>query len=259
MNYGLYIATSGMLTQMARLDVASNNLANVSTVAYKPDTVGVRARDVATVEDSLPFADSNRLLERLGAGPWPTKNSISFSAGPLEKTDGPLDIALQSEGFFTLEGDGPDSPLYTRDGRLTINRDSILVSATTGRPVISEDGRVIRLDTDRRVTIHSDGRVEQDGGIMGQIRVRGITDLSRLEKSGENLYTLDAGEAGPRAFERPVATRIEQGFLEGSGVDPVRATMAVTDASKAVQGAGNLIQYFDGLMDQAINTLGAVS
>jgi len=41
MNYGLYIATSGMLTNMMRLDVASNNLANVNTTAYKPDIVEI--------------------------------------------------------------------------------------------------------------------------------------------------------------------------------------------------------------------------
>jgi len=259
MNYGLYIAASGMMTNLARLDVASNNLANVNTVAFKPDMVGVRQRDPVTVEDNLPFADSNRLLERLGAGPWPTKNSIAFAPGALEKTGRPLDVALQSEGFFALERAGQGDVAYTRDGRFTIDGGGVLVSATTGHPVLSENDRVIRLDPSGRVTIHGDGRVEQNGSIAGRLRVRGIGDTSRLEKAGQNLYTLDAGPGGRGSLETVVPVRIEQGFLEQSGGNAVRAMTDVRDASSAAQGAGRMIQYFDGLMDSAINTLGAVS
>ena len=259
MNYGLYIAASGMMTNMARLDVASNNLANVNTVAFKPDMVGVRQRDTVTVEDNLPFADSNRMLERLGAGPWPSKTASAFAPGALEKTGRPLDVALQSEGFFALQRGGQGDIAYTRDGRFTIDSGGVLVSATTGHPVLSENERVIRLDTSGRVTIHSDGRVEQNGSIAARLRVRGIGDTSRLEKSGQNLYTLDAGPNGRESQERVVPVRMEQGFLEQSGVNAVRAMTAVRDASGAAQGAGRMIRYFDSLMDSAINTLGAVS
>jgi len=259
MNYGLYIATSGMLTNMARLDVASNNLANVNTVAFKPDTVSVAQRDPVTVEDNLPFEDSNRLLEKLGAGPWPTKNSISFAPGAPDITNRPLDVALTSEGFFVVQDGGPEEYAYTRDGRFTISDESLLVSATTGKPVLAEDGRVIRLDITRDVTIHEDGRIEQDGGQVARLRVRGISDLTQLHKAGENLFKLDENLADPDSLQTRVAPVIKQGALEQSGVNAISATLAVTSASRAASGATRMIQYFDGFMDSAINTLGRVS
>ncbi len=259
MNYGLYIATSGMLTNMARLDVASNNLANVNTVAYKPDTVSVAQRDPVTIEDSLPFEDSNRLLEKLGAGPWPMPNAISFAPGAAEITNRDLDVALTGEGFFTLRDGGPEDYAYTRDGRFTINDESLLVSATSGRPVLAEDGRVIRVDTKRQITIHEDGRIEQDGGQIAQLRVRGISDLAQLMKMGENLYKLDEMLTDGNSLETRVSPIIKQGALEMSGVNAIKATLAVTQASGAVSGATRMIQYFDGFMDSAINTLGRVS
>ena len=241
MNYGLYMAASGMFTQMARLEVASNNLANINTVAYKPDAIGVQQRDPVTIEDGLPFEDSNRMLERLGAGPWPTRTETHFAPGALEKTDRPLDVGMQSDGFMALQRGGPDDIVYTRDGRLTIHDRGVLVNASTGHPVLSEGGGLLRLDTSQRVTIHTDGRIEQDNGVIGQIRVRGISEPLRLEKQGENLFSLDAGAAGAGAFERVVPVTMEQGYLESSGVNAVRTTLTVTSASRSVRSAGRII------------------
>ena len=258
MNYGLYIATSGMLTNLTRLDVASNNLANVNTTAYKPDVVSVRQRDAASVEDNLPFEDSNRLLERLGAGPWPSANEIAFAPGALELTNDPFDIAIKGEGFFALQ-DGPNETVYTRDGRFTVNEENILVSSTSGRPVLSEDGRVIRVDRSRKFAVNTAGVVSQDGGEIGQLRIRGISDPKALQKAGENLYRVDPNLPEGTNLETFVARNVVQGALEQSGVNAVQATLAVTEASRSAQGTARLIQYFDGLMDSAINTLGAVS
>jgi len=154
---------------------------------------------------------------------------------------------------------GPDDIVYTRDGRFTINNEHILVSVATGNPVLSEDGRVLRLDTGRNVTIHSDGRIEQDGGQIGQLRVRGISDTSKLRKIGNNCFKIDESVPSPRDLETRVLPQIEQGALEGSGVNAVQATLAVTEASRAASGMARLIQYFDGIMDSAINTLGRTS
>ncbi|MEQ9616444.1 MAG: flagellar hook-basal body protein [Phycisphaerales bacterium] len=259
MNYGLYISTSGMLTNMARLDVASNNLANVNTIAFKPDFVGVAQRDPVTIEDGIPFEDSNRLLEKLGAGPWPTANAISFEPGAIELTGQDLDVAIEGEGFLVLRDGGPEDYAYTRDGNLAINARSILVSASTGKPVLSEDGREIRIDTSRKLLIHADGRVEQDGGEIGQLRIRGISDLSQLRKAGDNLFKIDENVPLGVNLETRVDFVLEQGALEQSSVNPVSATLAVTQASRAASGASRMIQYFDGFMDSAINTLGRVS
>ena len=85
MNYGLYMAASGMSASMARQNVLSNNLANVSTVGYKPDSFAIRQRAAARQEDGLHWMDSNAMLERLGAGVQPTFSRVEAGAGAADR------------------------------------------------------------------------------------------------------------------------------------------------------------------------------
>ena len=58
---GLYTSALGMTTQMQRMDVVTNNLANVNTNAYKKDMVAAQAFS----ERRLYFLRNNKFLLRL--------------------------------------------------------------------------------------------------------------------------------------------------------------------------------------------------
>lgn len=253
MNYGLYISASGLLTNSARADVYSNNLANSTTTAFKPDSISVRARNTAKQEDNLFHLDSNALLERLGGGVMPTETRVNTDGASLRETGNPLDLAIQGDGFFTVasrQGDG--EPRLTRDGRFAMNSLGELVTATDGLRVLSAQGRPIRLDPTAPISVTSTGDIVQRGERVAQIGV--VAEPPGLTKEGANLFRASRG-----AELVPATGRVEQGFVEESGVDAITAMLDVIGANKSVQSNARMIRYFDETMDRAINTLGRVS
>lgn len=254
MNYGLYLSTSGVLSAMHRLDVAANNLANVNTTAFKPDMAFSVQRDAARIEDGLFHIDSNELLERLGAGTLSAPTVTNFTPSAPEVTDNPLDVAILGEGFFVL-GDSGDDVTFSRDGRFTLDAHGRLASATTGRPALGADDLPIFVDPELPVDISTRGEVIQDERVIGRLQIASVPDRSRLVKVGENLYRADRAVAESR-FE--TGSFVQPGALETSGVDPIAALMAVTDAGGDVRNSARLIEIHDQLMDRAINTFGRV-
>jgi flagellar basal-body rod protein FlgF len=255
MNYGMWIAASGVSTQMARQDTVANNLANVNTPAFKPDSLTVRARDVVRDEDNLPFEDSSALIERLGAGVMPMPTSTSFAPGPLESTSRPLDLAIEGDGFFAVRaGEGTGGVKLTRDGRLAVNNEGLLVQAASGHPVLSTGGGVIRVSPDARIDVRSDGAVLQNGVPVARLRVAEPPDTGVLTKFGHGLFSMPAGVA-----LRDAGGLVRQGYIEGSGVDAVKAMMGVTSAGRSAQGGMRMIGLINANLDTLINTFARIN
>src|ERR687891_533526 len=132
----LYIAKTGLEAQQTNLDVITNNLANVSTNAFK--------RSRAVFEDLLyqtirqPGAQSSGQTQlpsglQLGTGVRPVATERIYTQGNLQSTSNPLDVAIQGNGFFQVQlPDGTSA--YTRDGAFQVNSQCQLVTAS-GFPV----------------------------------------------------------------------------------------------------------------------------
>lgn len=253
MHYGLQISTSGAMTSLYRQDVLTGNLANLNTVGYQPLIPSAKARDVASVEDGLSSLPSNRMLEKLGAGVVPGPQRIGFGQGPIENTGNPLDLAIQGDGFFTVRGNDGVTNL-TRDGRFTLDEGGQLVTTVGGRPVLDDAGRAIRIDpAGGPVDITADGSIIRDGQTIARIHLAEPADRGSLIKLGEGLF----GAEGGRALDLDDATgRIQQGAVEQSAVNEIRAMMQVQAAARSAQGNLGMITYHDRLMDAAINRLG---
>lgn len=252
MNYGFQLAAHGAFTSLYRMDVLSNNLANMATPGFKADIPGVRQRATAKVEDRLTIP-SNRLLERLGGGVHSAPNYVKFEQGTLRMTDNPLDVGIRGDGFFALRDDAASEIRLTRDGRFTMNESGRLVSATTGLPVLGEGDSPITLATDAQVLINADGTISQNGEVVGRIQVCQVPDTSRLLKYGDGMFSAPPDALASR---RPGTGRVEQGHVEDSAVDPMAALLALTDASRSAESNYSLIQGHDRLIDRAINGLG---
>lgn len=252
----MQIGSSGVLTSLYRMDVLSNNLANVSTVGFKPDAAAVMQRDVVRVEDGLGSMPSNKLLEMLGGGVHPAQTRVSFTQGTVSTTGNPLDLAIRGEGFFVMQdagGVGADRFRLSRDGRFTRDAQGRLVSATSGLPVMDVSNRPIFLATGAPVTVDSDGTVTQAGNAVAQIQLIDVPDKSRLHKVGHGLFAASAEAWGSR---RGAAAVLTQGAVEESAVDPIRAIMAITDAGRAAESNMGMVSNHDRMLDRAINTLG---
>ena len=261
MNYGLYLSASGVLTNLYRQDVFSNNLANVETVGFKQDLPSIRQRDPESVEEQFGSDVSKRLLDKLGGGVLAGQQRIGFNPGAVRSTGNPLDVALDApDTFFAVGIDnaqtGQSAVRLTRDGRFSRNDQGYLVTIAGGHRVLNTNDQPIRIDGDAPVTIDKSGRVLQQGGAIAQLQVTSVTDTDRLVKEGQNLFRFE----GQEDLRRPAdLATVRPGFVEASGVDPIKALMQLIAATKSVTANGNLIRYHDLLMDRAVNVLGRVA
>ncbi len=229
MSVGIYSAVSGAITSTRRMDVLSNNLANVSTPGYKGERL----------------AFSEVLGKRVGAGTSDASfaavatGKMDLSQGPLKRTDSPLDVALEGPGYLVVKrGDGV---AYTRGGALAIGRDGQLVLANSGEPLLDEKRRPIRLQTDGPTPlIGRDGTLRQGQGRVGKLLMVEFDQPQQLERLGATLY-----KAPQRAGEA-MATRtaLRTGYIERPNVNAVRGVTSMISASRAYEALHRVISTF---------------
>ena len=254
MSYGLWLSTGGLQTNQYRMSVMANNLANSNTVGFKRDLAIVRER---RMESTVAAANRRFVHPTLGAmtgGAFVSPTIHTFEQGDLERTDGPLDLAIYGDGFFAV-GDGSDTQ-YTRDGRMTLNGTGELVmSAGQGRfRVLDTTGQPIRLDQTNsgKIAVREDGTILQGGEPVARIGIVRFEDTTQLTKSGGNLYR-NHGAAPSRS-----TSKIKVGYLEQSTASPIDGMAQMIEISRAYQLNANLISLQDQTTGQAVNTVGRV-
>ncbi len=108
-------ALSGLLANTTALDVVGDNLANMNTQGFKSNSV--------LFQDAIDQANTN-LQE--GQGVEASETERNFSQGTLQTTGGPLDAAVQGNGFFVVQSSAGNT-MYTRDGSFSLNSSGQLV------------------------------------------------------------------------------------------------------------------------------------
>ena len=134
----LKIAATGMAAQQTRVEVISNNLANMSTTGY--NTRRAEFADLhyqqMTRAGSINASDGTVVPAgvQLGLGVRPTAVSINIAQGALSQTGGDLDVAIEGRGY--IEVTLPSGlPAYTRDGGLKRSGDGLIVTSD-GYPIV---------------------------------------------------------------------------------------------------------------------------
>lgn len=260
MQYGMYTAASGMLTSMYRMDVQANNLANVETVGFRVDSPSTKVRPVERDESGLRHLPSNKMLERLGGGVMLDATRISTAQGTLQRTGNTLDVALQGHGYLVIrdgQSKGPEALQFSRDGRLTLDRNGRLVQAASGQPVLDTSDRAITLLPDPPAEIDQQGNIRQGGELVAQIQVATIANPRDLRKRGDNMLA-----AAPEVMARkqPVTgTTFNQAHVERSTVDPVKAMMAISAAERGMSGGAKMIGIYNEILERTINTFGKLA
>jgi flagellar basal body rod protein FlgG len=260
MNYGLYLSAAGTLASLHRQDVLANNLANINTVGFKPDTVQLRSRLPERLEAGTALADPQLLLEQLGGGQYSNPTRVSLRQGDVIETENDFDLAIQGDGFFVIHNGsrGKDSIRFTRDGRLTLNPAGDLVLSATGMRVLDVNDQPIRLNRNAKVQINGDGQITQNNVPVAQIQVSSVADTSGFIKDGNNLLRVASAMKGG-GKRLPASGMVKQGAIESSAVDPILALNSMINASKAVQANATMMQYHDNVIGQAINTMARVA
>jgi flagellar basal-body rod protein FlgG len=246
MTNALAIGATGMQAQQSQVDAIANNLANVNTPAYKKTRIG--------------FTDlvGRALLDAgggLGAatpmGVATTATSKLFDPGELRKTESPLDVAIQGDGFIELAM--PDgSHAFTRGGTLKVNADGQLATQA-GFPI--KPGIVVP-DNAEAVVISSTGRVQlriagQSSLVeAGQLELVRFTNSQGLSAQGGNVYRATDVSGEPitgRPGEQGMGT-LAQGFLEGSNVKLVEEMVQLMVAQRAYEASVKVVQASDEML-----------
>lgn len=237
---GITVSGQGAMAQSARIDLIAQNLANVLTPGYRRERMGFR----------------QHLAEALGRRGAPVAERARFDEGPgpLEHTRRPLDFALRSRGFFAVRDLGTGALYYTRAGNFTLDAQGRLVTADGLCQALGEDGEGIALDPERpgEVRLAADGTLSQGESEAGRLSVADFPDAGALRKRGNNLYE-NAGTSAPSV---PAGLRLDQGYLEGSSVDPASEMAEMIRALRALESNLQMIRFQDAVLDRTVNEYG---
>jgi flagellar basal body rod protein FlgG len=247
MYYGLYMSAAGAHAQSSKVEVLSNNLANVNTVGFKRELALLQARDSEAIErGAAPRGTGD--IEDIGGGVRMNATFTDFSPGTMQLTHIPSDLAVDSPNAFFQVQHG-DQKLLTRAGNFHVSNEGMLVTAA-GDPVLSSDGGQIQLDPALPFRFLPGGVVEQAGERIELALLR-PKDVSRLQKAGENFFSTDSTAELAPAEDRVVRS----GYLEMSSVNPVDEMVELITASRAYEANVRIIQQHDTATSELISRM----
>ncbi|MFZ0243744.1 MAG: flagellar basal-body rod protein FlgF [Desulfobacterales bacterium] len=253
MSDAIYMATSGALCNQQRLEILSNNLANVNTTGFKEEMAYIRVTEVPPdvlegLQNTVPGTGEPT------APLWQELESRTvFSQGGLRTTGSPLDMAIDGEAFFCIQT--PDGVAYTRNGSFTRSAQGELTTHD-GLAVLGESGP-IQIDDGRRVTIDETGNVSVDGTQVAKLRLVELDQPLLLQRRGGSLF---AAREGAAIQETPSeSARVIQGHLELSNVEAVRTMTEMIDVLRGFEAYQKAIRQIDETEAKAINEVGRLA
>ena len=249
----LWTAATGMTAQQTNVDVIANNLANVNTVGYKTEVNEFKTLLYQTIQTKTTSANGEQkpIGAQVGLGVRKASITTIFKEGAL--------FAVRGEDQHTY---------YPRNGNFVWTlapNDGIMLSTTSGLPVMDSTGKPIILSKDymtSRITVTADGEVcypdENNNPKPLGIRI-GVYQFSNpagLERLDESRYQ-ETAASGPALNEATnpnlKKTKVSQGFLEGSGVQVVDEMVNMIVAQRAYEMNSKAITAADEMMQQANN------
>jgi len=209
----LYSSAAGLDASAKTQEVLARNIANASHHGYKRAT--------------LSFADELRNAD--GSSTVSVKEGIGFEQGEMLRTESPLDVALEGDGFFTLQK--PDGGLlYTRKGSFVLGEDG-RIETTTGFTLQGTSGPIL-LPPGTTPVIQKDGSVLAGDQVVGKLRLAAFADKSALVRAGSTLFA----ESGTVSKAMPaVDCSVRQGFLENSNVDILSEMVLMIENARAFE------------------------
>ncbi len=251
----LKIAATGMSAQQTRVEVISNNLANMSTTGYntrRAEFADLHYQQVARA-GSINASDGTVLPAgvQLGLGVRPTSVSVTVAQGALEQTGGDLDLAIEGRGYLEVTLPSGISA-YTRDGGLKRSGDGLVVTSD-GYPLvpnvtIPEDAVSISVNADGELYAYFDDRIEPE--LLEQLTLAGFTNEKGLEALGSNLFS-ETPASGPATVSNAGTNGLgvfRHGYLEGSSVDAVREVTELIEAQRGYELNAKVITAADQML-----------
>jgi flagellar basal-body rod protein FlgF len=246
MDIGVYQSAASLAALERWQDAVAQNITSGQVTAYRKRTVEFGATQAGNFSVD-PSNDSDGVPAVFPT----TTNGISYTSGETQPTGNELDVAIQGDGFFEVQG--PDgSHAYTRDGSFKIRADHTLVN-TANQEVLSDGGSPIMLQPEGgKVTINPDGSIVQGTTVVGRLSVQKFADQSALAPISGGEFVANSG-ADPSPVLKP---QLLQGFLESSNTTPMREMINLVQISRAYDANQHVITAADEDMQKELDALG---
>lgn len=247
MPYGVYLSAAGAQAQNHRLEVLSNNLANVDTPGFKPQETVLQSRFSELIERG-EVTPGQGGIDDLGGGVTIQESLTQFNLGPIEQTGRETDFAIHDENTFFAVKRG-DETLLTRAGNFLFNSSGQMVNQE-GDQVLGTNGEPIQIAPGVPHQVVNDGRIRQGNNQfeLMQARPKNLGDVSHV---GGNLFKPLADFDLVPGNERNVVA----GAIEHSAVSPTTSMMELIQTSRAYEANVQMIKNQDTVLGSLIGRM----
>lgn len=237
-----YVTLSHMTALRRQMEMIANNLANMSTTAYKAEkplftqflNSTVWGADRPRGDDAISYVEDFGVVRNL-------------QIGTITQTDNPLDIAINGNGYYQVET--PEGMRYTRSGAFSLSADRQIVTRE-GHLLLDDAGQPIEIPQGTRaMTISVDGTVSADNLQIARIVPVDFANERALKKLPSGLYETDQQPTPLERFD------LRQGMIEGSNVQPILEMTNMIEVSRAYQTAQKFVEQEHQRVKNAIGKL----
>lgn len=279
---GIYTSATGMIMNQYKLDVISNNLANVDKTAFKSEEAVFKAFPEMLIhrtrEDGLGWVpigsfDLAPIVGKLGTGVELNEIFIRFEQGAVKKTDNPFDLMIddrnnENPAFFVVLTDRGEK--LTKSGSFILDKDGYLVTPE-GFPLMGEKGPIKvsrwnwivkengeiwinqKYGNDPNIGTNETQNQWEQPVLLDKIKIRTVEFPRELKKEGNSFYSVTP-ESGPMLeFKEDKHPKILQGYLEASNVNVVKEMVKMIEVQREYEANQKSITTHDSLLGKLIN------
>lgn len=251
---GLYTASNGMIAQQQKMDIISNNLANVNTTGFKKDGVIVESfDDVLTTKVNDVNVPGNQMIGKMTLGCKVGNIYTDHTQGGATITGDPYNIAILGTGMVAIgvaDKEGNMNTKYSRDGSFTLSNDGTLMTRE-GNYVLGENGKIVIPSGSSNIRISEDGRIFDNDKVIDKISLTDFENPETLRKTGDNLYSKIED-----TVEQEFGGKLLQGYLESSNVNTVREMVDMISVMRTYEANQKVIHTQDETLKKAVNEVG---
>lgn len=252
----LSTVATGLHAQQTRMNVVSNNLANVNTTGYKRSKAQFQSLLYQNQVQPGAQSTSNTVYPSgldVGSGTRVSSVKKIQTQGNLKQTKNPLDLAINGSGYFQVRM--PNGQMaYTRDGSFQVNRNGQLVTQNGYKVMpgitIPNNAKSVSIGSDGTVSVTLPGSNQAQQ--IGQIQLASFVNPQGLQPKGNNLFMRTNASGAPQVGppQQNGNGSIRQGFVEQSNVNIVDSMVKLIGSQRAYQlgtkaahGADNEMKY----------------
>jgi flagellar basal body rod protein FlgG len=248
------ILASGLRARAESLDLTANNLANVTTPAFKAE---LERYQIYRAEEELA-ARGEEFARQM---PDLRKSWINFAQGTLSESGRMLDFALEGPGQFVLETEG--GMLLSRNGSFQIGTDGVLRSREGFKVKLLElDGRPIRpgfrLDPRAGIDVDAGGVIRQGGLGLARFDLKEPVDLGSLRKAGNSYFALEGGAELGSQLRDAGKVVVRQGWVEGANLDATTGSIQLIQITRQFELLQKALQLHGEMSKRSTEEVGRV-